>query len=99
MSYCGLCGAEKNSDGRAERTSISKQRNKHLQSMLIEAAKLAPRWNAELALVYEREKLKGNSNQATLVVARKLVAYLMAVDRRKQGFTKTAPKVGEKQAA
>jgi hypothetical protein len=31
----------------------------HLQSMLIEAAKLAPRWNAELALVFEREKQKG----------------------------------------
>jgi len=56
VSYCGLCGAEKNSGGKTERTSLSKQRNKHLQSMLIEAAKLAPRWNAELALVYEREK-------------------------------------------
>jgi len=27
------------------------------------------------------------------------MAYLMAVDRRKQGFRKTAAKVGEKQAA
>ena len=83
VSYCGLCGAEKSSGGKRERTPISKQRNKHLQSMLIEAAKLAPRWNAELALVYEREKQKGNCNQATLAVARKLVAYLMAVDREK----------------
>jgi len=31
--------------------------------MLIEAAKLAPRWNAELALVYERAKQKGNRNR------------------------------------
>jgi len=99
VSYCGLCGAEKNSGGKTERTSLSKQRNKHLQSMLIEAAKLAPRWNAELALVYEREKQKGNRNQATLAVARKLVAYLMAVDRREKGFSKTPAKVGEKQAA
>jgi transposase len=53
VSYCGLCGAEKSSGGKTERTPISKQRNKHLQSMLIEAAKLAPRWNTELALVYE----------------------------------------------
>ena len=54
--------------------------------MLIEAAKLAPRWNAELALVYEREKQRGNRNRATLAVARKLVAYLMAVDREERPF-------------
>jgi transposase len=86
VSYCGLCGAEKSSGGKTERTPISKQRNKHLQSMLIEAAKLAPRWNTELALVYEQEKQKGNRNRATLAVARKLVAYLIAVDRREQAF-------------
>ena len=45
-----------------------------------------PRWNAELALVYEREKQKGNRNRATLAVARKLVAYLMAVDREERPF-------------
>ena len=92
VSYCGLCGAERSSGGKSERTPISKQRNKHLQSMLIEAAKLAPRWNAELALVYEREKQNGNCNQATLAVARKLVAYLMAVDRRETAFD---PRVAE----
>jgi transposase len=81
-----LCGAEKSSGGKTERTPISKQRNKHLQTMLIEAAKLAPRWNAELALVYEREKQRGNRNRATLAVARKLVAYLMAVDREERLF-------------
>ena len=86
VSYCGLCGAEKSSGGKTERTPISKQRNKHLQTMLIEAAKLAPRWNAELALVYERSKQKGNRNRATLAVARKLVAYLMAVDREERPF-------------
>jgi len=81
VSYCGLCGAEQSSAGKQQRTPISKQRNKHLQSMLIEAAKLAPQWHPELALVYEQEKQKGNRNQATLQVARKLVAYWMAVDR------------------
>src|SRR5712691_11312394 len=86
VSYCGLCGGEKSSGGKMERTPISKQRNKHLQTMLIEAANLAPRWNPELALVYEREKQKGNRNRATLAVARKLVAYLMAVDRKEKAF-------------
>lgn len=98
VSYCGLCGAEKSSGGKTERTPISKQRNKHLQSMLIEAAKLAPRWNPELALVYEQEKQKGNRNQATLAVARKLVAYLMAVDRREQAFEPRKEKEAKKVA-
>src|ERR1700738_4567669 len=65
---------------------ISKQRNKHIQQVLVEAAKLAPRYSHELALVYERERLRGNKNRATLAVARKMVAYMLAVERRKQDF-------------
>jgi transposase len=52
----------------------------------VEAAKLAPRQDPELALVYGKEKQKGNANRATLAVARKMVAYLLAVDRREQAF-------------
>ena len=37
-------------------------------------------------MLYDREKQKGNSNRATLAVARKLVAYLVAVDRRQEKF-------------
>ena len=33
-----------------------------------------------------REKQKGNANRATLAVARKLVAYLMAIDRGQRNF-------------
>ena len=53
---------------------------------LVEAAKLAPRQDHDLALVYETEKQKGNANRATLAVARKMVAYLLAVDRRARDF-------------
>ena len=81
ISYCGLCGDEQRSANSAPRTPLSKQRNKHLQTTLIEAAKMAPRYGPTLALLYDREKQKGNANRATLAVARKLVAYLMAVDR------------------
>jgi hypothetical protein len=84
ISYCGLCGEEKSSADKVMRTPISKQRNKHIQRVLVEAAKLAPRQNHELALVYEKEKQKGNGNRATLAVARKMVAYLLAVDRRQK---------------
>jgi len=69
-----------------QRTPLSKQRNKHLQATLIEAAKMAPRNSPELAMVYDKEKQKGNANRATLAVARKLVAYLMAVDRGQRDF-------------
>ena len=86
VSYCGLCGAEKSSADVAKRTPISKQRNKHLQAALVEAAKLAPRRSPDLALLYDKEKQKGNANRATLAVARKLVAYLLAVDRGERDF-------------
>lgn len=42
ISYCGLCSAQKESAGKEQRGPISKQRNKHLQTVLIEAAKIAP---------------------------------------------------------
>ena len=83
ISYCGLCGEEKSSADKVLRTPLSKQRNKYIQHVLVEAAKLAPRQNHELALIHEREKQKGNRNRATLAVARKMVAYLLAVDRRR----------------
>jgi transposase len=86
ISYCGLCGEEKSSADKVLRTPLSKQRNKHIQRVLVEAAKLAPRQNHELALIHEREKQKGNANRATLAVARKMVSCLLAVDRREQDF-------------
>src|SRR6202047_3679504 len=86
ISYCGLCGSEKSSGNTVQRTPLSKQRNKHLQTTLIEAAKMAPRNSPALAMLYDKEKQKGNANRATLAVARKLVAYLMAVDRGPRTF-------------
>jgi hypothetical protein len=95
VSSCGLCGAERSSAETIKRMPISKQRNKHLQSVLIEAAKLAPRLSPELALVYDTEKQKGHANRASIAVARKLVAYLLAVDRSGREFVVA----GERRAA
>lgn len=86
ISYCGLCSAQHESAGKEQRGPISKQRNKHLQTTLIEAAKLAPHWNEELALLHEKELTRGNKNRATLAVARKLVEFMLAVDRRETNF-------------
>jgi transposase len=95
VSYCGLCSAQRESAGKEQRGPISKKRNKHLQTMLIEAAKIAPHWNEQLAGLHEKELKKGNRNRATLAVARKLVAYMMAVDRNQTFFRHPA----ESQAA
>jgi len=56
VSYCGLCSDQKESGGKQYRGPISKKRNKRLQTILIEAAKLAPLWNPQLREVYEPEK-------------------------------------------
>ena len=85
-SYCGLTSAQKSSAGKEYRGPISKQRNKHLQRVLIEVAKLAPRLSPELAAIHDREVERGNKNRATLAVARKLVAYLLAVDKSGKPF-------------
>ena len=86
ISYCGLCSGEKTSADSSRRMPISKQRNRHLQTVLLEAAHLAPRLNSQLAVLYEREAAQSNRNQATIAVARKLAAYLLAIDRGERAF-------------
>ena len=54
ISYCGLCGDENSSADKVMRMPLSKQRNKHIQRVLVEAAKLAPRECHELAVVREQ---------------------------------------------
>ena len=91
ISYCGLCSAQRESAGKEQRGPSTKKRNKHIQTKLIEAAKLAPHWNPQLAVLHEKELKRGNRNRATLAVARKLVEYMLAVDRRGTPFAQEAP--------
>ncbi len=93
ISYCGLCSAQSESAGKNKRGPISKKRNKHLQRVLIEAAKLAPRWCPQLAAVYDKEFATGDHNSATLAVARKIVAYMLAVDKNQVAFQAQEVKV------
>lgn len=90
VSYCGLTSAQRESGDKSLRGPISKQRNKHLQWMVIECAKLAARTDLRLLKVYETALEKGNRNKATLAVARKLVAYLLAVDKSGNEFVPRA---------
>jgi Transposase IS116/IS110/IS902 family len=68
ISYCGLCGDEKNSADKVLRMPISKQRNKHIQRVLIEAPSFR------------------HPNRATLAIARKMVIYMLAIERRQQDW-------------
>ena len=93
QSYCGLCSGRNESAGRSKTGPLSKQRNPHLQTVLIEAAKLAPRWNPQLKRVHAASLEKNpNRNRATCSVARKLAAYLMAVDKSGKPFEEPVPK-------
>lgn len=86
ISYCGLCAGQHESAGKEHRGPLSKKRNKHIQTVLIEASKIAPLWNSRLAEVHEKELLKGNRNRATLAVARKLVAFMLSVEKSGKDF-------------
>jgi len=87
ISYCGLCSGQDESGGKTRRNPLSKQRNKHLQTTLIEAAKIATQWNPQLGFAYNKAKERGaNKNEATIEVARKLVAYLLYVDKTGKEF-------------
>jgi len=94
VSFCGLCSALRESAGHQKRGPLSKQRNVHLQTVLIEAAHLAHRWNPVLAQIREKELARGNRNRATLAVARKMVAFLMGADRGHQPHPPTPATVG-----
>jgi transposase len=67
-------------------TRLLRSKWQHIQRVLIEAAKLAPSESPELALTHARELERGNRNRATLAVARKMVCYMLAVERRQQDF-------------
>ena len=81
VSYCGLASALRESAGQQKRGPLSKQRNRHLQTVLIEAAKIGVMYHDKLRELYNRARDKGHANRASLAVARKLVAYLLAADR------------------
>jgi transposase len=82
ISYCGLCAAERESAGIQKRGPLSKQRNAFLQTTLIEAAHMAIRHNDKLRAIYEAQCERGPKHRATLEVARRLVRWLLAIDRQ-----------------
>jgi transposase len=83
-----VSAAEKSSAGNSLRMPISKQRNKHLQTVLIEAAHISLRHHPEMVELYDREIASSNRNQAILAVARKMAGYLLTIDRDERTFVR-----------
>jgi len=82
VSYCGLCAAQRESAGVGKRGPLSKQRNAFLQTTLIEAAHIAVTHNQKLRIIYDAECRRGPKSRATLAVARRMVRWLLAIDRQ-----------------
>lgn len=91
LSYCGLVSAQKESAGKNRSGPLSKIRNPELQHVLIEVAHIAPRLYWRYQEEYRKAAQKRDHNAATVAVARKMVAYLLAVDRSAQPFQKKDP--------
>ena len=90
ISYCGLCGAEKSSADKVHAHAASPNSATSTFSMCWwKPPSSRPGQCHELALIYETERQRGNRNRATLAVARKIVAYMLAVERRQQDFVPT----------
>jgi transposase len=86
MSYCGLVAGLAESAGKQYRQPLSNKRNAHLQTVLVEVAHLAPRYDPALQALYERTRQRRHSGAAAIAVARKLVSWLLAVDKSGQPF-------------
>jgi len=54
--------------------------------VLIEAEHISLRHHPEMVELYDRERTRGNCNQAILAVARKMAGYLLAIDRGERVF-------------
>lgn len=75
-SYLGLIPCEDSSGGKQRLGHISKQGNALLRGLLVEAAHVAVRYDADLGRYYRRLAMKKNRAIAAVAVARKLAVRL-----------------------
>ena len=75
-SYLGLIPAEDSSGGKQRLGHLTKQGNALLRGLLVEAAHVAVRRDAELGRCYRRLAMKKNRSIAAVAVARKLAVRL-----------------------
>ena len=82
VSYLGLNPREASSGGRQLLGSISKQGNKMMRCLLVEAAQPASRFDPELRRVFQRLKYRRGSAVAKVAMARKLAVRLYWILRQ-----------------
>ena len=75
-SYLGLNPTEASSGGRRRLGSISKQGNTMVRGLLVEAAAMATRFDAELRQDYQRLKFRRGHAVAKVAIARKLAVRM-----------------------
>ncbi len=82
-SYVGLIPQEESSGGRQRFGRLSKQGNRLLRFLLVEAAQIASRYDAALGRVYRRLAFRKGVASAKVAVARKLAIplYIMLRDQ------------------
>jgi transposase len=76
VSYLGLNPSEHSSGGRQRLGAISKQGNKMVRWLLVEAAQHAARFDPELRQDYQRLKFRRGSAVAKVAIARKLAVRM-----------------------
>ncbi len=86
-SYLGLIPSEDSSGGKQRLGHISKQGNAMLRGLLVEAAHVAVRHDAEWKRDYRRLAMRKNRSIAVVAVARKLAVRLWWMWRRGVDYT------------
>jgi len=76
VSYLRLNPSEHSSGGRQRLGAISKQGNKLVRWLLVEAAQHTERLDSELRQDYQRLKFRGGNAVAKVAIARKLVVRM-----------------------
>ena len=93
-SYFGLIPREYSSGGRQRLGAISKQGSPFLRALLVQAAHVAVRHDAELRRHYQRLAQRKNRAVATVAIARKLAVRLYWILRSAQGPVKVGSMSG-----
>lgn len=86
VSYLGLLPREDSSGGRQRLGSISKQGNRFLRFLLVEAAQTAVRGDEQLARCYRRLAARKNRPLAKVAVARRLLERMYWMSKRSVAY-------------
>lgn len=85
-SYCGLAVSQRSSGGKTHFGSITKQGNRNIRWLLVEAAQKAKFSDPNLKRFFDRIAYKRGRNKATVAVARKLAEICWQVVTKKTNY-------------